>query len=252
MIIEGRPMASHPSTPSEAYFPTAAWQRTAPAEAGVDAPRLSQAVDAAIAGETKAPRDLVMNQYQNFGREPFGDAIGPIKERGVPTGLVIHRGRIIAEWGDPMAVEMTHSVTKSFLSTVVGIAVDRGMIASVKDPVRDYLGPILVYNPLPGIHKSDRLDRPDLLSLFDTPHNRTITWDDLLRQTSDWEGVLWGKPDWADRPTSDVTDWRTRPRHKAGTFYQYNDVRTNVLALAALNVRAGLENLDSVISGFSA
>lgn len=22
----------------------------------------------------------------------------------------------------------------------------------------------------------------------------------MLRQTSDWEGTLWGKPDWADRP----------------------------------------------------
>ena len=27
-----------------------------------------------------------------------------------------------------------------------------------------------------------------------------ITWDHLLRQTSDWSGTLWGKPDWADRP----------------------------------------------------
>ena len=36
---------------------------------------------------------------------------------------------------------------------------------------------------------------------FDTPHNRRITWDHLLRQTSDWEGTLWGKPEWADRPT---------------------------------------------------
>ena len=31
-------------------------------------------------------------------------------------------------------------------------------------------------------------------------HNSTITWEHLLRQTSDWQGTLWGKPDWADRP----------------------------------------------------
>jgi len=221
---------------AEPYFPGAAWQRRTPAEAGVDPQRLSEAIDFAIAGETKAPRDLVMNHYQNFGREPFGDAIGPIKERGVPTGLIIHRGQIIAEWGDPLAVEMTHSVTKSFLSSVVGLAVDRGLIGSVHDPVRDYLAPILAYDPLPRANKSDRLERPDLLSLFDTPHNRAITWDDLLRQTSDWEGTLWGKPDWADRPGLNPADWRTRPRHKPGSVYQYNDVRTNVLALAALNL----------------
>ena len=221
---------------AEPYFPDTAWQRRTPAEAGVDPQRLSEAIDFAIAGETKAPRDLVMNHYQNFGREPFGYAIGPIKERGVPTGLIIHRGHIIAEWGDPLAVEMTHSVTKSFLSSVVGLAVDRGLIGSVHDRVTDYLAPVLVYDPLPRANKSDRLDRPDLLSLFDTPHNRTITWDDLLRQTSDWEGTLWGKPDWADRPGENPADWRTRPRHKPGTVYQYNDVRTNVLALAVLNL----------------
>src|SRR4051812_43389634 len=51
---------------------------------------LKEAIDFAIAGETKAPRDLALNHYQTFGREPFGYAIGPIKERGDPTGLVVH------------------------------------------------------------------------------------------------------------------------------------------------------------------
>ena len=36
--------------------------------------------------------------------------------------------------------------------------------------------------------------------LFDAEQNQNITWDHLLRQTSDWQGTLWGKPDWADRP----------------------------------------------------
>jgi CubicO group peptidase (beta-lactamase class C family) len=57
----------------------------------------------------------------------------------------------------------------------------------------------------------------------------------MLRQTSDWEGTLWGKPDWADRP-EDSSGWGTRPRHKPGTVYKYNDTRVNALALAALNV----------------
>ncbi len=74
------------------------------------------------------------------------------------------------------------------------------------------------------------------LQPFDTPHNRTITWDDLLRQTSDWEGTLWGKPEWADRPAQNPAEWRTRPRKPAGTAYEYNDVRVNVLALAATNI----------------
>ena len=34
---------------------------------------------------------------------------------------------------------MTHSVTKSVLSSVVGVAYDRGMIKSLDDPVKDYV-----------------------------------------------------------------------------------------------------------------
>jgi hypothetical protein len=221
--------------PAAAYYPDATWRRKTPSEAGINPGILKEAIDFALAGETKAPRDLVMNHYQNFGREPFGYAIGPIKERGDPTGIIVHNGSIVAEWGEPLRIDMTHSVTKSFLSSVVGIAVDRGMIASVNDIARDYVAPIQFYGA-PTTNKSDRLDTPDLLLPFDSAHNSRITWDNLLRQTSDWEGTLWGKPDWADRPSDNPADWRTAPRHKPGTFFRYNDVRTNVLALAALNV----------------
>ena len=53
---------------------------------------------------------------------------------------------------------------------------------------------------------------------------------------SDWEGTLWGKPEWADRPAQDAGTWRTRPRVEPGTVYEYNDVRVNALALATLMV----------------
>ena len=218
------------------YYPDAVWQHRAPAEVGIDAGLLKEAIDFAVASETKAPRDLVMNHYQTFGREPFGYAIGPIRERGEPTGLIIHHGYVVAEWGEPLRVDMTHSVTKSFLSSLVGIAFDRGMIRSIDDPVRDYVAPIQLYDPNPSGNKSDRIGKPDLLFLFETPHNRTITWNHMLRQTSDWEGTLWGKPDWADRPEPNPSEWATRQRNKPGSIYKYNDTRVNVLALVALNV----------------
>src|SRR5690606_41272887 len=41
---------------------------------------------------------------------------------------------------------------------------------------------------------------------------------------------------WADRPRGDVEEWKVRPRNEPGTVYMYNDVRVNLLALAALNV----------------
>jgi CubicO group peptidase (beta-lactamase class C family) len=74
------------------------------------------------------------------------------------------------------------------------------------------------------------------IALFDTPHNRKITWKSLLQQSSDWEGTLWGKPDWADRPSGTPTTWWTRDRVEPGTVHEYNDTRVNVLSLAALNV----------------
>lgn len=218
------------------YFPEARWERRSPADVGIDAAGLKDAIDFAIAHESKAPRDLALAHYQTFGREPFGHAVGPFKSRGDPTGVIVRGGYIVAEWGEPSRVDMTFSVTKSFLSSVVGVAFDRGLIASLDDPVHGYVGPIVPYEPPGGANKSDRIGRPELLEPFESPHNRTITWDHLLRQTSDWEGTLWGKPDWADRPSDKRDEWLTRARNAPGTSYKYNDVRVNVLALAALNV----------------
>ena len=78
--------------------------------------------------------------------------------------------------------------------------------------------------------------RGDLIDLFPDPRARTITWDHMLRQTSDWEGTLWGKPDWVDRPGPDPEANRKRERARPGTTWKYNDTRVNTLALAALNV----------------
>ena len=90
----------------------------------------------------------------------------------------------------------------------------------------------------------------ELLYLFETPHNRRITWNHLLRQTSDWEGTLWGKPDWADRPGDKPQEWLTRKRNAPGTSYKYNDVRVNVFALALLNVwRRPLPAVPAILTG---
>ena len=218
------------------YYPDSAWQHKAPADTGLDPAKLKDAIDFAISAESRNPRDLTVNHYQTFGREPFGYAIGPIKPRGDMTGIVVHKGYIVAEWGEPTRVDMTHSVTKSLLSSVVGVAFDRGMIRNLDDPVRDYVPPVPVFDPTAAGNKAERIGRADFIDLFETPHNRTITWNHMLRQTSDWEGTLWGKPDWADRPSDKRDEWLTRKRAAPGTTWKYNDTRVNALALATLNV----------------
>lgn len=220
------------------YYPGPgdAWERRAPAQVGMDGALLDSAVAFALASESAAPRDLELAHYQTFGREPFGEAVGPFAERGDPAGIVVRNGYIVAEWGDVHRVDMTFSVTKSFLSTVVGLALDRGMIRGVDDPVDPYVAPVFVLAPEGGSRHPGGLGENRPLRLFDTDRERRITWDHLLRQTSDWEGTLWGKPDWADRPGQNPREWLTRARNEPGAAYEYNDVRVNLLALAALNV----------------
>lgn len=230
-----RPRAGQPATP---YVPTATtWERRTPSAAGLDSARLAEAIAFAIANDARGSRDMEENHYRTFGRnEPLAQGIGPFKPRGEPTGVVVRGGYVVAQWGEPDRVDMTHSVTKSFLSATVGLAFDRGLIPSVRDTVWKSQAPVYRLRLTAPSEPGTDYGRAMFIDPWDTPHNRTITWDDLLRQTSDWEGTLWGKPEWADRPLPNAAEWRTRPRKPAGTAYEYNDVRVNVLALAATNV----------------
>ena len=218
--------------------PPGAWERRTPEQMGMDGPRLQEAIAFAKSSEVKAPRDLEAAHYQTFGREPFGNAVGPMKPRGEPTGIIVRRGYIVAEWGEPARVDMTYSVTKSFVSTSVGLAVDRGMIRSIDDSVYQYMAPVL-HAVAPALRTEGGVGQFDArtpIAPFETLHNRKITWRHLLQQTSDWEGTLWGKPEWADRPTGQPETWWTRERVGPGVAYEYNDTRVNALALASLNV----------------
>lgn len=240
MLVLSPALATAQRGQSAQYFPPAepVWETRRPEQVGMDAAKLQEAIAFAKQNESTAPRDLEMAHYSSFGREPFGYAIGPFKERGPQTGIIIRNGYIVAEWGEPQRVDMTFSVTKSFVSTMVGLAFDRGMIRDVNDPVHTYMAPIFPMQSAAHAVESNstRLGGTRPIELFATEHNRRITWDHLLRQVSDWEGTLWGKPEWADRPDRDATTWLTRARKDPGSAYEYNDTRVNVLALAATNV----------------
>ncbi|MFQ5690353.1 MAG: serine hydrolase domain-containing protein [Gemmatimonadota bacterium] len=186
------------------------WERRAPEEVGLD----SAAVREAIAWATDPAhegwsRDLRQALRLFLAGEPENEIVGPVKPHGPPTGVILRHGYLVAEWGEPKRVDMTFSVTKSFTSTVVGLAWDRGLIRDVHDRVAEYVP----------------------YGYFDSPHNAPITWDELLRQTSEWEGELWGKPHWVDRFKG-----KRRELRAPGTYYEYNDVRVNLLALSLLHV----------------
>jgi hypothetical protein len=115
VIGAGSPALAQKKTLVAPYVPPAgAWERRSPSAVGMDSVKLADAIAFAIEKESRTPRDLELNHYQTFGREPFGAAIGPLAPRGGATGVILRQGYVVATWGDPSANEITNSVNKSF------------------------------------------------------------------------------------------------------------------------------------------
>jgi len=199
------------------YFPPShgAWEEKEPKEFKINSKKLESAIDFAMDNEYSGSRDLRIAILKGFAHEPYHKLLGPTKKRGGPAGLILKNGYQIASWGDIKRVDMTFSVTKSYLSTVAGLAVDQNLI-STKEKVST-----TVWD-----------------TTFDGSHNQQITWEHLLNQSSDWSGTLWGGHDWADRPPKEgsIDDWKNRDFYTPGTRFEYNDVRVNLLAYSLLQV----------------
>jgi CubicO group peptidase (beta-lactamase class C family) len=200
------------------YFPerNAEWLEKPSKDFKIDTDKLREALDFAKNNEYSGSRDLRIAILQGFEREPFHEIQGPTKKRGGPAGMILKNGYLIAKWGGTNRVDMTFSVTKSFLSTVAGLALDKGLIADTNDTVGQYVWD----------------------GTFDGQHNGKITWEHLLQQNSDWSGEIWGGKDWADRPPMEggLDDWKFRTLNEPGTVMEYNDVRVNVLAYSLTHV----------------
>jgi CubicO group peptidase (beta-lactamase class C family) len=136
-------------------------------------------------------------------------------ERTGSNGLVVRGGYIVAEWGDTQRPDPTYSVAKSMLATIAGIALDRGLIASVDDPV----GRIVKDGG------------------YDSPQNSRVTWRHHLQQESEWEGELWGKnANFIGAEAFGRAERKPRTIQAPGAYYEYNDVRMNRFALSLLRV----------------
>ena len=207
-------------TPASDMWPTAT-----PAEMGLDPRRLDEAIAHHVAHETRWRRDFITARgvFVGVADEPdsAGGVLGPIKPRGGPSGLVLRRGYLVAEWGETERVEMSFSIAKSYLAALTGIAVARGLIRGLDDPVSEYA-------------TDDG---------FASEHNRMVTWRHLLQQTSEWSGAVFGKPDTIDHNRDlDKADFGQsdkgvpRPLRRPGTLWEYNDVRVNRLSLSLLQL----------------
>jgi len=197
------------------YYPDKIWVEKSPESLNIDSKKLNEAIQFAINNENKVEKDLRIAIIKSFGNEPDFRIKGPTKKRGNPNGLIIKNGFIIGKWGNTKRVDMTFSVTKSYLSTVAGIAYDKNLI-DLDSKLQNYIWD----------------------GKFDDSHNNQITWHHLLNQSSQWSGNLFGTYDWADRPPRDLTleEIKKQSLLPPGKDYKYNDVRVNLLSYSLLNV----------------
>ena len=199
----------------ELYYPGLDWEQRPPESLGFSNQKIKEAIQFAIDNENSVNRNLRDAIISAFGYEPGFEIKGTTKPRKGPNGLIIKDGYIIGKWGDVSRVDMTFSVTKSYLSTVAGLAYQKGLF-NLDEKLKDYI-------------KDGK---------FSSDHNKEITWHHLLNQSSQWKGSLFGTFDWADRPPRNlsVEELKVQQIPGPGEAYKYNDVRVNLLSFSLLSV----------------
>ena len=187
--------------------------------------RFADAIAFAQAHEIAWPRDPAADPahwgVHHADPPPFNRLRGPVHARGGVSGVINVRGKEVAAWGEPDRADQTYSVAKTYLALLAGIARARGLL----DPAER------VSERLPGIG-------------FDSEHNRKITWEHLLTQTSEWQGECFGMPDQVehnrvvphDPKPPEGKKGEKRALREPGTYWEYNDVRINQLSLALLHL----------------
>jgi len=192
------------SVPAESpdYWPTDAWRTSTPEQQGMDSARLAEALDFCQKADVN-----------------------------IHSLLVIRNGYIVADaYFYPFAAASKHdvaSVTKSFTSTLIGIAIDKGYIESVNQPVLDFFPERTVANV--------------------DANKKAMTLEHLLTMTCGLECInepsevtlfqMMANPDWVqfmlDLPMSD----------KPGTRFVYNSGGSHLLS-AIIRATTGTNALD--------
>ena len=156
-----------------------------------------------------------------------------LEETDTAALLVIHDGALVYEnyWltGGPNVHWMSMSVGKSFVSALVGIALEEGLIKSVTDPITDYV-PSLAGSAYDGVRIKDILQM-----------SSGARWDeDYSDPASDIMRFIqaFGTGGSLDEFTASLVR-----EHEPGTFNYYNS--TDTQALGMLLVAATGQSLSS-------
>ena len=188
------------------YWPGASWRTAVPAQVGVDAPPIADLVGRLRSGSLGAEHALVI----------------------VRKGYVIVDEYFAGWTGDSIHTEQ--SVTKSVMSLVTGIAIARGDLRSVDQPLIELLGQ---YAPIANLDN----------------RKRALTVRDVLTMRT---GMDWSEDSYSGSPLETLNNLRTdwlrfvidQPmRDQPGTRWQYNS--GGVIALGgAVGLAAGMNTAD--------
>ncbi|HEX8875762.1 MAG TPA: serine hydrolase [Phycisphaerales bacterium] len=199
--------------------PPGSWERKKPSDLGMDDAKIAEAVAWALTQETDWPKDF-SKQAEIFGRP-----LGPLPStRASTNGVIVKDGYVIAEFGDVNAVDPTYSVAKSYLSTILGVTIDRGLIWSIDEPV--------------GQRVNASLGDDGFVDPPGTPaHNALVKWWHFVTMSSEWRGEMFGKShDFPGEAEYGKAAMRPRQLREPGTHFEYNDVRINRFALSLLRL----------------
>lgn len=132
---EGASVAFYPAPDLDESLPDRGWARITPAEAGMDAARLTQAQTYATTG-------------------PGGVALDG-------SGMIVKGGRLVHSWGDIDLRFPSQSATKSIGGIALGLALDDGLLA-LSDPA---INSIPTLGDPPGSDDPDKLGEITVLQL---------------------------------------------------------------------------------------
>ena len=168
-----------PVPPSEPYWPTQSWRTSTPEQQGMDSAQLVQMLDAVTA-----------------------------RKLNIHSLLIVRHGYLVAEVyydaNSPTLKHELYSVTKSFTSALVGLAIQKGFIDSLNHPVLDFFADRQVAN-LDARKKamtlehlltmSSGLEWPESGSSYTTTDNPYVR----MMRSSDWVQFVLDRP-MADQP----------------------------------------------------
>lgn len=185
------PVSPGPTPLWPASWPTAGWDSAPPESLGIDS-------------------NTLLAFYRTIRDEQLN----------IHSVIVIRHGRIAAEgyyapFG-PTSRQQLYSCTKSFISALIGIAIQEGAIRSVDEPVLSFFPEYKV------AHRSKQKERLTIAHLLSMTSG--LEWSEGAPYTSDDLGQMVRRDNWVqyilDRPMA----------HEPGTVFQYNSGNSHLLS----------------------